>query len=70
MEGSFSTIEIIRKMITIQETKIWIVTVVNLRTYFGLSKKGKVAKTLNLGNCQSVPGMQILYAGNIPSGFF
>lgn len=59
MEGNFSAIEIIRKMFTIQETKIWIVRVVDLKTYFGLSKKGKVAKTLNLGNCQSVPGMQI-----------
>lgn len=65
MEGSFSTIEIIRKMVTIQETKIWIVRVVGLKTYFGLSKKGKVAEPLNLGNCQLVPGMQILYAGNI-----
>lgn len=64
MEGSFNTIEIIRKMATIQGTKIWIVRVVDLKIYFGLSKKGKVAKTLNLGNCQLVQGMRVLYAGN------
>lgn len=57
-------------MATIQETKIWIVRVVDLKTYFGLSKKGKVAKTLNLGNCQLVQGMQILYAGNTYYVFF
>jgi len=50
-------------MATIQGTKMWVELSI-LRLNFGLSKKGKVARTLILGNCQSVQGMQILYAGN------
>lgn len=58
-----STIEI-GKWLQYRELKYGQLRVVELKTYFHLSKKGKVAKTLNLGNCQSVQGMQILYAGN------